>query len=227
MTADVEEQYKTMLRDELSILEENLENFNEFALTFVDIEDLRQKISDIRWYVSHNYFEKGRPKPDEKDGKSKPPVTWLYSQVHGQTVPIARDIARCIEPVVSSSLLTEQAAKRIYNALTYPLYNYVTPEAAKADQEATYKRRVLDKLDLKKKADYERQRRHRAEREKKRLTPEQMEKKGEEYLKEKNRQREREQLKRQRALEETQKTGRGIRQRMKEEMKKRRKEFGN
>lgn len=187
--AEIDEKYRALIRGELDMIDGTLEQFNTYTLNFVNVEDLRQKISDIRWYVSHNYFEKGRPQPDKKQGKSSPPISWLYSAIHGRTVPISTDLGRCIEPVVRSSLETQHAAQRIFNALTYPLYNYVSEEDAKADQEAAYKRNVVDKMDLKKKADYERERWHREQEKKKAPTPEQLEKSAERYMERKNRQR--------------------------------------
>ena len=90
-----------------------------------------------------------------------------------------------MEPVVSSSLMMEHSAHRIRNALT-GIYRYISPEDMHKNVEATYKRKVLDKLDAKKRAEYEQARRDKLTAEKNKKTPEQIQKMADAYRKEKD-----------------------------------------
>jgi len=171
---------KESIRDNLKMIEDNIDTFNDHALKFIDKKEVKKYISIWRWYVSHDYFNEKHSKPEGLC--SNPPLGWLDAQLKGMTVPISRDIGRCMEPVVSSSLMMEQSAKRIRNALT-GIYRYISPEDMAKNAEAVYKRKVLDKLDAKKRAEYEQ-----ARRDKKRLAPPteaEYEKAGKAFLKEK------------------------------------------
>ena len=181
-----EETYTELVRQNLSMLENHLDQFNPYAAQFIDKKAIVDRISTWRWYVSHKYFQKDQPKPEPP--ASNPPIPWLHSQLQGLTTPLAKDIALCIAPVVESSLMTEHAARRISQRLNMILH-YVTDEDAKADREAAYKRNVLDKLTLKEKAAYELQRRHKQEAAERAPTPEQLEKSAKDYMEKKDRQR--------------------------------------
>ena len=175
---------KESIRNNLSMIYDNLDTFNPHALQFINEKEAKKYISIWRWYVSHYYFNEKHPKPEGLC--SNPPLGWLDAQLKGMTVALARDIARCMEPVVSSSHMMEQSAKRIRNALT-GIYRYISPEDMKAHAEAVYKRKVTDKLDAKKRAEYEQ-----ARRDKKRLKPPteaEYEKAGKEFLKLREKQR--------------------------------------
>jgi hypothetical protein len=177
---------KESIRDNLKMIEENLDHFNSHALRFVDKKEIRKYISIWRWYVSHSYFTEKQPKPEGIC--SNPPLEWLDAQLKGLTVPISRDIGRCIEPVPNSLLETEQAAHRVRNALT-GIYRYISEEDMKKNSEAKYKAKVLDKLDLKKRAEYEKARRDKIAAQKNIKTPEQMKKIADEYQKKRDKQR--------------------------------------
>ena len=171
---------KESIRNNLKMIEDNIDNFNDLANRFAHKKEIKKYIAIWRWVVSHDYFNEKHPQPEFP--ASKPPLTWLNGELIGRSRPIYKDIATCIEPVVSSSLSTEHAARRIMQRLNM-IYGYVTPEDAKKDQEAAYKRKVTDKLDAKKRAEYEQ-----ASRDKKKLKPPteaEYKKAGEEYLKEK------------------------------------------
>ena len=124
---------KEEIRDKLKMLEDNIDNFNDFSLQFIDKKALKKFISIWRWYVSHDYFNEKHPQP--KGICSKPPLGWLHSQLQGLTVPLHRDIAECIAPVVQSSLKTEHAARRIMNRMNM-IYGYVSPEDMEKDRQA-------------------------------------------------------------------------------------------
>jgi len=186
MTMMTEETYIELVRQNLSMLENHLEQFNDYAARFIDKKAIVDRISTWRWYVSHKYFQKDQPKPEPP--ASNPPIPWLHAQLQGLSTPLAKDIAICISPIVESSLMTEHAARRIPDRLNMILH-YVTEEDAKADQEAAYKRNVLDKMDRQKATDYERTRRHKQEAEERKKTPEQVDKMAQEYMEKKNRQR--------------------------------------
>ena len=147
---------KETIREHLKMIEDNIDTFNPHALTFIDKKEAKKYISIWRWYVSHDYFNEKHPQPEGLH--SKPPIGWLESQIKGLTVKLSKDIGRCMEPVVSSSLMMEQSARRIINTLT-SIYRYISPEDMTKHQEDTYKRKVLDKLDAKKHAEYEQARR--------------------------------------------------------------------
>ena len=116
---------KERIRDRLKMIENHLDSFNDNALQFMDIDKIMNRLSEWRWFISHDYFKKGCPKPTGYN--SNPPLGFLYSHLQGQSVPLARDIGTCIEPVVQSGLMTEHAARRIMNRLEM-LYGYVSAE---------------------------------------------------------------------------------------------------
>lgn len=124
---------KDRIRENLSMLENNLDSFNSHAEQFVDKKEIKKWLSAIRWYVSHGTFKEDHPQP--KGIASKPPISWLDAQIQGMTTPLSRDIGLCIEPVMRSSLMTEHAARRIMNRMTC-LVNYVSTEDVKKDQQA-------------------------------------------------------------------------------------------
>jgi len=124
---------KDKIRENLDMLYDNIDNFNDFALQWIDKKELRHYISIWRWYASHNNFKENHPQLEK--GKSKPSLGWLNSQLQGLSVPLHRDIAECIAPKVESSLKTQHAAMRIMNRLPM-IYAYVTNEDMKADQQA-------------------------------------------------------------------------------------------
>jgi len=177
---------KESIRDNLKMIEDNLDKFNDHALRFIDKKEIRKYISIWRWYVSHDYFNEKHPQPEGIH--SKPPIGWLDAQLKGLTVPLARDIGRCMEPVPNSLIMTEHAAHRIRNALT-GIYRYISPEDMQKNAERKYKEKVLDKLDAKKHAEYEKARRDKLAAEKNKKTPEQIQKIADAYLKEKEKQR--------------------------------------
>ena len=179
-----EQEAKEKIRELLKMIEDNIDMFNDHGLKFINKKEVKKYISIWRWYISHGYFNEKHPKPEGLC--SNPSLAWLYAQLKGLTVPLSRDIGRCIEPVVSSSLMMEQSAHRIRNILT-GIYRYISPEDMKANAEAVYKRKVTDKLDAKKRAEYEQ-----ARRDKKRLKPPteaEYEKAGKEFLKLREKQR--------------------------------------
>ena len=191
---------KDKIRAQLKMIEDNLPTFNDHALRFIDKKEVKKYISIWRWYVSHNNFNEKHPQPEGIH--SKPPLGWLDAQLSGITVPLARDIGRCMEPVVSSSIMMEHAAHRIRNALT-GIYRYISAEDMKKHSERKYKERVLDKLDLKKRAEYEKARRDKIAAKKNKKTPEQMQKIGEDYLKKRDKQRKEAASHRERATADT------------------------
>ena len=211
---------KDMIRDNLKMIEENLPRFNSHALKFIDPKELRKTISVWRWYVSHDYFHEKHKKPEGVC--SNPPIGWLHAQLVGQTVPLARDIGKCIEPVASSSLMTEHAARRIYNRLNM-IWHYVSREAALRDQQAH--RDAEDK----KAKDRARAAKAREDRkpDKRAEAQKLVETKGttltRQHLAAKNRQRKEEALARKNAQEEARKRGKAAKERMIQEMKERRK----
>ena len=177
---------KESIRANLKMIEDNIDRFHPHALKFIDKKEVKKYIAIWRWYVSHDYFKDTHPKPE--GDHSKPPINWLDAQLKGLTVPLSRDIGECIKPVVESSLLMEHAAHRIRNILT-GIYRYISPEDMKKNSERKYKEKVLDKLDAKKRAEYEKARRDRIAAEKNKKTPEQMQKIADAYLKKKTQQR--------------------------------------
>lgn len=124
---------KDEIRTNLKMIEEHIPQFNDLSLRFIDKKKIRKLTSVWRWYVSHGYFKEGHPKPEGI--ASNPPIGWLHAQLKGQTVPLARDIGRCIAPYIESSIMTEHAARRIMNRLG-SITGYVTREAALEDQQA-------------------------------------------------------------------------------------------
>ena len=177
---------KESIRANLKMIEENIDRFHPHALKFIDKKEVKKYIAIWRWYVSHSYFKDTHPKPE--GSHSKPPINWLDAQLKGLTVPLSRDIGECIKPVVESSLMMEHAAHRIRNILT-GIYRYISPEDIQKIAERKYKEKVLDKLDNKKRAEYERLRRAKIEAEKNKKSPEQMQKIADSYIKRKMKQR--------------------------------------
>ena len=177
---------KESIRANLKMIEDNINRFHPHALKFIDKKEVKKYIAIWRWYVSHDYFKDTHPKPE--GDHSKPPINWLDAQLKGLTVPLSRDIGECIKPVVESSLLMEHAAHRIRNILT-GIYRYISPDDIRKIAERKYKEKVLDKLDNKKRAEYERLRRAKIDAEKNKKTPEQIQKIADVYLKRKMKQR--------------------------------------
>ena len=123
---------KDKIRTNLKMIEENLPRFNDLSSKFLNKKKIRKQISVWRWYISHGYFKDGHPKPEGIN--SNPPISWLYSKLQGQTVPLARDIGTCISPVVESGLMTEQASLRIMDRLEQ-VYGYISTESALKSQQ--------------------------------------------------------------------------------------------
>jgi len=215
---------KEKIRDNLKMLEENLPNFHEYTLQFINKKELRKMISAWRWFVSHDSFAEKQRKPVFP--ASAPPITWLHSQLQGRSTPLSRDIGICIQPVVRSSIEIKHAAKRIKNHLNM-LYHYVSKEDTKTDQAAQHKINVLDPIARKKHTEYERERRKAIEAKKNEKTPEQEKKITDAYNKKKEQQRKEEAQTRELAKKEAQKKGKAVRKRMEREMRQRRRdEFG-
>lgn len=123
---------KDRARTNLTMIEDNLPKFNSYSLQFLDKKYIRKMISVWRWFLSHNYFKEGHPKPEGI--ASNPPISWMDTKLQGQSVPLHRDIAECIAPVVQSSLKTEHSARRIMDRMNSILH-YVSPEAIERDQQ--------------------------------------------------------------------------------------------
>lgn len=215
---------KEKIRTNLKMLEENLPNFNDYALQFIDPEETRKRISDWRWYVSHGYFKEDQRSPEFP--ASNPPLTWLHAQLQGQTTPLSKDIGLCIQPVVFSSIMTEGAARRIHDRLNM-IWHHVSAEDAKIDQAARHKENIIDPAKRKAASEYEKQRRHAKEAEARKKTPEQLKKIEEDHVKKKEKQRKEENKRREQAKKEAQKKGQAARKKMEREMRQRRsEEFG-
>ena len=123
---------KEKIRELYDMIMDNRENFNDTALQFMDLDKIEQRVSEGRWYTSHDYFKKGWPKPTGYN--SNPPLGFLYSHLQGQSIPLDRDIGICIAPLVQSGLMTREAAKRIMNRLD-ALYMYVSTEDSLRSQQ--------------------------------------------------------------------------------------------
>lgn len=219
---------KDEIRTNLDMIYDNIGNFNDYSLQYIDKKKLRKFISIWRWYISHGYFNDKHP---QLEGiASNPPLTWLHSQLQGQSVPLSRDIGRCIEPIVSSSIMTEGSARRIMDRLNR-IYDYVTLESAKADQEAMWKKNIVEPMKAAEHAKYEKARRDKKveeERQKKFQSPEWMKKVGDAYNKKQKKQREMFKIEEEERKKLAQKEGRKIRRQMTEDKKKRRREmYGN
>jgi hypothetical protein len=211
---------KEKIRDNLDMIKDNMDNLNDYALKFIDKKALRKFISIWRWYISHGYFNEKHPQP--KGHSSNPPLGWLHAQLQGQTVPLHRDIAECIMPVVQSSLKTEHAARRIMNRLNM-IYGYVSPEAVKADQQAhrdAQDKKTKDRLRAAKAREDRKEDRRLAVKE---LIDKKGPRLGKEYSKKKNEQREKYKATRKAEQEAVAKKGREIAKKMRQEMKERRK----
>ena len=211
---------KEQIRDKLKMLENNLDNFNDYSLQFIDKKYLRKMISIWRWYISHDYFNEKHPQPQGLS--SNPPIGWLHSELQGKSVPLARDIGMCISPEVKSSIDTKHAALRIMNRMNM-IYGYVTLEDARKDQQAHHDN------EMKKMKDYARARKAREDRkpDKKALAKELAEKESDrlskKYLKEKDKQREELRTTRETERQSVKKKAQEAVKKMKEEMKERRK----
>lgn len=211
---------KDQIRDNLKMLEDNLDNFNDYASKFIDKKVLRKFISIWRWYISHGYFNEKHPQP--KGLNSNPPLGWLHSQLEGLTVPLHRDIAECIMPKVQSSIKTEHAARRIMNRMNM-IYGYITEEAVKADQQAhrdAEDKKTKDRLRaatarVDRKAERKEKHKEFIEREGDRL--------AKDYIKRKNQQREQKRADDEAALQEAKRRALIEFEKMKQEMKERRK----
>ena len=211
---------KEEIRDKLKMLEDNIDNFNDFSLQFIDKKALKKFISIWRWYVSHDYFNEKHPQP--KGLCSKPPLGWLNSQLQGLSVPLHRDIAECIAPVVDSSLKTEHAARRIMNRMNM-IYGYVSVEDMKADQQAhrdAQDKKIKDRLRAAKARDDRKDNKRKRRDE---LIGKQGDKLTKKYLIAKNKQREEYAEARRVAEEAAKKKGQEAAARMRQEMKERRK----
>ena len=187
----IHEKHKPLFRELLEMIETNLPMFNHRSIQLLaalfgsSIKDLRQKISNLKWYASHLYFKEGTPQVDTDDFKSNPPLSYLYSKMSGQTFPLYRDIATMIEPVVQSELFTRGAVGRIYNNLTHTPYGYCSPADLEAIKDAREKF-LKDEQKAKKHAEDEQ-----ARRDKKKLIPPtqaEYDKAGKDYLKLRERQ---------------------------------------
>lgn len=124
---------KERIRDKLKMIENHIDSFNDTALQFMNIDKIVDRLSEWRWFISHDYFKKGWPKPTGYN--SNPSLPFLYTHLQGQSVPLARDIGTCIALEVESGLTTEHAARRIMNRLEM-LYGYVSAEDALRSQQA-------------------------------------------------------------------------------------------
>jgi hypothetical protein len=147
---EAEEKYKELTRDLLKSIEETILTWNPFTWRVLkekmDLEekDIRELISDIRWYLSHNYFKKGRPQPDYENGKSNPPSSVIYSLLKGQYSFTMKDIGVMMLPEIASDLESTQAALKVAGRLKYCMMGYMTPEAIREDQEKTRIRKIED-----------------------------------------------------------------------------------
>ena len=211
---------KERIRDRLKMIENNLDNFNEFSLTWIDKKKIKRMLSVWRWYVSHDYFNEKHKKPQKP--ASNPPLGFLYSQIQGQSVPLARDVGMCIAPVVQSSLMTEHAARRIMNRLNM-IYGYVSQEDALADQQIHRDREDKKLKDRRRaqKAVVDRKAERKLEQQKliKKIAP----RVGKERMKKKDTEREEERTRRRLAAEETRRLAIIAKDKMLEDMKERRK----
>jgi hypothetical protein len=156
---DAEEKYKELSRDLLISIEETIPTWNEFTWRVLDEQmglkekDIREFIGDIRWYLSHGYFKKGRPHPDYEDGKSNPPASVVYSLLKGQYSFTMKDIGVMMLPEIASHMESTQAALKVAGRLKYCMMGYMTPEAIKKDQEEAHIRKIVDPLKRKRHAE--------------------------------------------------------------------------
>jgi hypothetical protein len=211
---------KEEIRENLKMLEDNLDNLNDYALQFIDKKVLKKLISIWRWYVSHDYFHEKHPQP--KGICSKPPLGWLNSQLQGLSVPLHRDIAECIAPVVQSALKTEHAARRIMNRLNM-IYGYVSPEDAMKDQQEHRDREAKKQKDRLRAAKARDDRKDNKKKRRDELLDTQGDRLAKKYLADKNKQRKEQAEARRVAEEAAKKRGREMFEQMKREMKERRK----
>ena len=198
---------KDRIRANLDMIEHNMSNFNKSSLEFMDLETITARISEWRWFISHDYFKKDWPQPTGYN--SKPELGFLDSQLQGLSVPLARDIGTCIAPVVESGLKTEHAARRIMNRLD-TLYMYVSPKdelRSQQDHRDREDKKTKDRLRAAKaRVDRKAERKEKQEQ----FIKKEGAKLGEKYLKEKKRQREAEQNMRAKAKAATRKAAEKI-----------------
>jgi hypothetical protein len=199
---DVEEKYKELTRDLLKSIEDTIMTWNPFTWRVLrekmglEEKDIRELIGDIRWYLSHSYFKKGRPHPAYDEGKSNPPASVIYSLLKGQYSFTMKDIGVMMLPEIASDLESTQAALKVAGRLKYCMMGYMTPEAIKEDQEKTRIRKIEDPK--KRKAHAELMARQRAKE-----RPPVQTWDPEEYLKKKNKERAEAQKKRETAEKES------------------------
>jgi flagellar biosynthesis protein FliP len=189
---DANEQRKNEIRELLQLLQDNYDNFHEFARQFIAKDWMTEKISTIRWFVSHGYFDKDQQAPEFP--ASNPTVAFIWSELsQGIHTPMTRDIGICLQPVIQNSRDMEHAARRIHDRLYRCLYAHVTQEDIRKDQQA-HRDAQLAKKQRRDHAIYEKERRHKKV-EVKRWDPE-------EYLKKKNKRREQARKDREKAKQE-------------------------
>ena len=211
---------KERIRDRLKMIENNLDNFNDTALQFMDKEKINTRLSEWRWFISHDYFKKGWPKPEGYN--SNPPLGFLYSHLQGQSVPLARDIGTCIEPIVTSGLMTEHAARRIMNRLEQ-LYGYVSAEDSLRSQQDHRDRETKTKKDKVRAEKTRIARKAESKAAEQRLIKKIAPRLGKERKKKREKEREAESTRRRLASEETRRLAIIAKDKMLEDMKERRK----
>jgi hypothetical protein len=132
-----ENEVKEQIRDLTALWEQQIDKMNPFVLQFYPAKEQRDDISQIRWYVSHGYFRKDDPKPEDfSDCASNPPMTHVYSHLyHGAQMDMAKDLGLCVQPVIQNTMDAEQAIRRMRQRFISALYGYVTEEAARENRE--------------------------------------------------------------------------------------------
>jgi len=210
---------KERIRENLKMLEDSLDKFNKFSLQWIDKKKMRKLISVWRWYVSHGYFNEKHPKPEGI--ASNPPESFLDAHLQGQTTPLARDIGLCISPHISSSIMTEHAARRIMNRLNM-IFHYVSPEAAEQDRQEHRDRQTKIAKDRARAAKAREDRRKKKQEELEELIATKGPKLAKDYLKAKNEQRERFKLDHEQRVEIARKQAALIQKETKQEMRDRR-----
>ena len=208
------------IRDKLMMIENHLDSFNDTALQFMDKDKIVNRLSEWRWYISHDYFKKGWPKPTGYN--SNPSLPFLYTHLQGQSVPLARDIGVCIAPEVESGLTTEHAARRIMNRLEM-LYGYVSAEDAIRSQQAHRDKEDKTIKDRKRAAKARVDRKAERKEEHQKFIEKQGPHLGKEYSKKKKKQREMYIMDREARERATKEAARKNYERMKEKQKKSRK----
>jgi hypothetical protein len=191
---------KEQIRELLLLWDGNIDNMNPSLLCFYPADEQREDISRIRWFVSHGYFRKNDPKPEDfSDCASSPPMTHVYSQLyHGAQMDMAKDLGLCVQPVIQNSVDAEHAMRRMRQRVISALYGYVTDEDARKNREEPRLRQQKERDDL------VRRKKHAEDMAARRLT----ERKAqtwdpEEYLKKKNKDRAEAKKKREQAEKES------------------------